>query len=145
MAENIANLRDFENAYGAARSGKFIEYPLNTEHLEADIAMKEVASYLRWRMSRLRAARALCCGGNNYQFMDVAQPMFKHAECDFGYMQPEYLYPGSYNGPGPGVYDPANFRFYDPEGELIGQLTWRKRGDNKWETEKLSYPDVSDE
>lgn len=145
LVEDIATLRDFENAYGAVRSGKRIEYPLETEHLEADFAMKEMEAYLRWRMSRLHAPRALCCGGNNFQFMDVAQPMFKHAECDFGYMQPVYSYPGSYNGPGPGVYGPANVRFYNAEGDLLGQLTWCKRGEHTWEHEKLSYPKVQEE
>ncbi|MFZ6642908.1 hypothetical protein ACO0LL_24530 [Undibacterium sp. TC4M20W] len=145
MAENIRSIRDFENAYEAVRSGKTVEYPRETENLDNEAALHEVKTLLQWRMSRRRAARALCCGGENYQFMDVSLPLFKHAECDFGYMEARYLWPGSYNGPGPGVNSPANIRLYDPEGELIGQLTWYKREENKWDTEKLSYPRAVEE
>lgn len=137
--EDIRSLRDFENAYGAVRSGKTVEYPIATENLDNEATLHEVKIFLQWRMSRGRVARALCCGDENYQFMDVAQPMFKHAECDFGYMEARYSLPGSYCGPGPGAYSPANIRLYDPEGELVGPLTWYKREESKWDTEKLNY------
>lgn len=139
LLKTIRSLRDFENAYGAVRSGKTVEYPNTTESLDKEAALHEVKIFLQWRMSRRRAARALCCGGENYQFMDVAYPLFKHAECDFGYMEAQYFFPGPYCGPGPGVISPANIRLYDTEGELIGQLTWHKQEENTWNTEKLSY------
>lgn len=140
IAEDIASLRDIENAYGTVRSGKPVEYPLETAYMDQDEAINRTRAYLRWRMSRQHKPRALCCGGHDFLYTDVAQPLFKHAECDFGYMEAKYLFFGSYCGTGPGVTSPANIRLYDTEGELLGQLTWHKREGNKWDTEKLSYP-----
>ncbi|MBI1771850.1 MAG: hypothetical protein HYR68_05810 [Burkholderiales bacterium] len=91
IVEDIKSVRDFENAYGAVRSGKIVEYPGTTENMDNEAALHEIKTFLQWRMSRRRTARALCCGGPNYQFMDVAQPLFKHAECDFGYMEAQYF------------------------------------------------------
>jgi hypothetical protein len=84
-----------------------VAYPLNTELMDSAEVEKEVGKYLRWRMERRHAARALCCGRSNFQFMDVAQPLFKHADCEFGVMEPVH-HIGSYNGPGPGVYSAAD-------------------------------------
>ena len=139
--EDIATVRDFENAYGALRSGKQIEYPFSSENLDTDVALSNMAVYLQWRMTRRHAPRALCCGGNRFQYMDVELPLFKHAECDFGYLKPWYLLPGPYNGPGPGIRSAANFRFYTPEGELAGQLTWYERQEEKWQSKRLAYPE----
>ncbi|MFZ6640818.1 hypothetical protein ACO0LL_13815 [Undibacterium sp. TC4M20W] len=137
-AEDILPLRDFENAYGAARAGKEIEYPVWSEYMDAQFAASEVGHYLRWRMTRRHAPRVLCCGGMNFQYLDVEQPLIKHAECEFGFIQGWYRI-GGFNGPGPGVYSAANIRLYDSEGGLIGQLTWRRKEINGWDTEKLSY------
>lgn len=139
IAEDIATLRDMENAYGAVRLGRPVEYPIATKFMDNADAECEVGKYLRWRMGRRHAARALCCGGSHFQFMDVAQPLFTHADCDFGVIEPVYNL-GSYNGPGPGVYSPANTPVYTGEGELIGVLTWRKVGDTTWRVEPLGYP-----
>ncbi|MFZ6679341.1 hypothetical protein [Undibacterium sp. Tian12W] len=144
-AEDIASLRDFENACGAVRSGKPVEYPLETEHMDQDMAISKIQSYLRWRMSRRHKPRALCCGGHDFLYTDVEQPLFKHAGCDFGSMEPQYWLPGSHNWQGPGISSPADIRIYDAEGELLGQLTWHKREENKWDTEKLSYPRAVEE
>lgn len=52
---------------------------------------------------------------------------------------------GSYNGSGPGISAPANIPLYDAEGELLGQLTWRKREGGMWDIEPLQYPQVADD
>lgn len=137
-AEDILSLRDFENAYGAARAGKEIDYPVNSEFLHAESIVGEVARYLKWRMTRRHVPRILCCGGTNFQYLDVAQPLIKHAGCEFGFIQGWYRIGSS--TPGPGYYSPAEFRVYDTEGVLIGQLTWRRRENEGWATEKLNYP-----
>ncbi|MFB9245825.1 hypothetical protein IV454_01580 [Massilia antarctica] len=139
VAEDIAPLRAFEGAYGAARAGQPVEYPAYTAYMKAPDALRELGDQLRWRMGRRHAARALCCGGLRYQWMDVAQPLLKHAECDFGFIEPR-IHIGSGCGRGPGVSSPANIRLYDPEGELIGQLTWRKEDGRIWEIEPMRYP-----
>ena len=139
LAEDILSLRDFENAYGAARAGKQIDYPLRSEHIDTAIIVSETAIYLNWRMSRRHAPRALCCGGTNFQYLDVAQPLLKHADCEFGFME-GLIHIGSHCGPAAGVNSPANIRLYDSEGELIGQLTWRNKIVDSFATEKLSYP-----
>ncbi|MBC3908002.1 hypothetical protein [Undibacterium umbellatum] len=138
-AEDILPLRDFENAYGAARAGKEIDYPLHSAFMDSEQVVSEVGHYLRWRMARRHAPRVLCCGGTNFQYLDVAQPLIKHAECDFGFIEGETLHIGPYCGPGPGVLSAANIRLYDSEGGLLGQLTWRRKETNGWDTEKLSY------
>ncbi len=137
-AEDILSLRDFENAYGAARAGKEIDYPVYSESMHAESIVGEVARYLNWRMTRRHVPRILCCGGTNFQYLDVAQPLIKHAGCEFGFIQGWYRIGSSI--PGPGYYSPAEFRVYDTEGVLIGQLTWRRRENEGWATEKLSYP-----
>lgn len=145
LVEDIASLRVFEDAYGAARNGRPLEYPVYSECMEAAEVVKKVGEHLRWRMGRRHPARALCCGGSRYQLMDVAQPILKHADCEFGFIEARYFI-GSYCGPGPGVRSPANIRVYDGEGVLIGQLTWRKDEEGLWDIEPLEYPSpVADE
>ena len=39
IAEDIRSVRDFENAYGAVRSGKTVEYPRETEYLDNEEAL----------------------------------------------------------------------------------------------------------
>lgn len=142
LVEDIASLPMFEGAYAAARSGRTVDYPADTQYMDAAQAITELGDKLRWRMARRHPPRALCCGGSRYQLMDVAQPVFKHAQCDFGIVAPEMAFAGPFNGPGPGVYSPANMRLYDAEGELIGRLTWHKREERMWEIEVLQYPPV---
>lgn len=145
LAEDIVSLCDMENAYGAVRAGRLVEYPLPTEFMDKADAEREVEKYLRWRMERRHPARALCCGGGRFQFMDVAQPLFKHADCDFGVIEPVPEYIGPYNGPGSGVYSPANEPVYSTEGDLIGLLTWRKVGESAWRVEPVRYPNATEE
>ncbi len=141
LAEDIEPLRVFEEAYGAVRRGLSIEYPTDTVFRDPAATEKNVAAYLGWRMGRRHPARALCCGGANYQFMDVAQPLLKHAECDFGFIEPGYFIGGYIPRP-PGIHEPANVRIYTPEGELFCLLTWYKRDEDIWEVAFTSYPPV---
>lgn len=141
IAEDIAPLRTIEAAYGAASRGQEVEYPIETCFTnDPHEAAAAVAPYLRWRMGRRHAARALCCGGTNFQFMDVAQPLLKHAECEYGFVEPRYWF-GSYCGPGPGVRSPANIPLFDAEGERIALLTWRRHTESGscWEAESSTY------
>lgn len=138
--EDIQPLRTFEDAYGAVRAGKDVEYPEETFNYDLPEAIDRIATYLRWRLGRAHPSRALCCGGTDYQFLDVEQPLLKHAECEFGVVEAVYPYSGPYNGPGPGVYSPANIRVFDGEGELIGRLTTRSLGGaTLWEVVPAAY------
>jgi hypothetical protein len=137
--EDILPAREIENACAAVRSGRHVEYPVNTEFMEPDQAQALVGAYLRWRMKRRRPARALCCGGVNFQFMDVAQPLIKHAECEFGFITGWYTI-NPCCGVGPGVYSAASIPLHDTEGELIGRLTWRQPGASVWQVEPAGYP-----
>lgn len=139
IVEDIESLRAFENACAAVRNGRVIEYPFMSEHLEAELARSEIDEYLNWRMGRRSAPRALCCGGENYQFMDVATPLLKHAECEYGFVEP-WTWIGSCNSMPPGIRSPANLRLYSSEGELIGLLTWRTPDRQHWQVEPLAYP-----
>ena len=139
VVEDILPVRAFEDAYGAARSGRQVDYPALTFYRDASEPVKEVGNYLRWRMARIHPARALCCGRSLYQLMDVAQPILKHDGCEYGFIEPWYQVSG-YNGPGPGVGRPANIRLFDAEGILIGQLTWRNDDERMWDIEPLQYP-----
>lgn len=139
IVEDIAPLRTFEAAYGAVKQGRPIEYPVETECYEPEAATELAGAYLRWRMERKRAARALCCGGSDYVLMDDAQPLIKHAECDFGFIEP-VSWIGPYNGAGPGIHSPANLRLYTSEGELAGVLTWHRREQGRWDVAPASYP-----
>ena len=143
LVENIEPLRAFELAFAAAKAGKQIEYPVATEYIDRQLALDVTEAFLRWRMERRHPARALCCGRTNYQFLDLAQPLLKHQECDFGVVEPRYIFSG-YNGPGPGVYSAANLRVYTGEGGLIGLLTRRTRGSDIWDVIPAAYP-VCDE
>lgn len=143
VVEDIAPLRAFEDAYGAVRAGRQVEYPIPSAWLEPEEMQDEFASYLRWRMSRRHVARALCCGRSNYQFLDVAQPLLKHQECDFGFITPR-TWLGGHNGPGPGVRAPANIRTYDAEGHLVGVMTWLDRASSTWTIEPAAYPLVEE-
>lgn len=145
LVEDIAPIRAFEDAYGAVRVGRSVEYPASTECLSAEQAQAEMAAYLRWRLERRHPARALCCGRTNYQLLDVAQPLFKHAGCDFGVVEPRYVIPGAGVGPGPGVYSAANIRVYNSEGVLIALLTWRARGSTTWAVVPAEYPQVDED
>ena len=71
--------------------------------------------------------------------MDVAQPLLKHQECDFGFIT-AWSWLSSHNGPGPGVRSAANIRLYDSEGQLIGLLTWWDRESASWAVEPAAYP-----
>jgi hypothetical protein len=139
LVENIEPLRAFELAFGAVKAGKQIEYPVSTEHMDRQAALDATESFLRWRIERHRPARALCCGRTNYQLLDVAQPLLKHQECDFGVVEPRYVF-SAYNGPGPGVYTAANVPVYTGEGRLIGLLTRRNRGSDIWDVIPAEYP-----
>lgn len=140
VVEDIRPLRTFEDAYGAVRAGKNVEYPEGTLNYDLPEAIDRIAAYLRWRLGRAHTSRALCCGGIDYQFLDVKQPLLKHAECDFGVVEAVYLYFGSYNGSGPGVYSPANIRVFNGEGDLIGLLTTRAWGGaTLWEVVPAAY------
>lgn len=137
--EDIEPLSTFEAAYAAVRRGLAFDYPFSSQIGEPAHHLAEVEAYLRWRMGRRRAARALCCGGSNYQLMDVAAPLFKHAECDFGVVEAGMSVVGSYNW-SPGISGPSNTRVYNAEGELIGLRTWLHSDRSTWTIEKLSYP-----
>lgn len=139
IVEDIAPLRAFETAYGKVRRGRPIEYPVATECYDQEVATELAGTYLRWRMGRKRTARALCCGGSRYIFMDDAQPLIKHAECDFGFVEPLTWF-GSYCGSGPGVRSPANLLLYTSEGELAGLLTWHRREEGRWDVAPALYP-----
>jgi hypothetical protein len=140
VVEDIAPLRAFEDAYAAVRAGRNVEYPQATEWQEPAAARDTIGAYLKWRLGRRHAARALCCGGVRFQFLDVEQPLFKHLDCDFGVIEPKPLFVGAFVGPGPGVYSAANFSVHDGEGKLIGRLTWRERGSSIWQVEPAHYP-----
>lgn len=140
LVEDIAPLRAFEDALGAVRSGRAVEYPTQTENLTPELAREEVEAFLRWRMDRRHAPRALCCGGLNYQLLDVPQPLLKHAECDFGVVEAQYFFPGSYCGPGPGVLAPANIPIFGAEGERLGTMTWVDRETGIWQVTPAAYP-----
>lgn len=141
VVEDIVTVRELENIYGAVRSGTVVEYPISTQYMTPEAAAQEVEPYLRWRMGRRHPARALCCGGVNFQVLDVEQPLFKHEGCEYGFIEGRYSIGGGC-GPGPGVRAPANIRLYDTEGELIGNLTWRKYQEDKWDVEPMTYPPV---
>lgn len=100
IVEDIASVRIFEVVYGTVKQGRTVQYPVHTECYERETANELAAAYLRWRLGRKHAARALCCGGSNYIFMDETQPLIKHAECDFGFIEPMFWI-GSYCGSGP--------------------------------------------
>lgn len=139
LVEDIAATRVFEDAYGAVRAGRSVEYPLQTEHLDLQQAQEELATYLRWRFARRHPARALCCGGTSYQFLDVAQPLLKHEGCDFGVVEPGYIIGGgTYRAPS--VDRPANIRVHSEEGDLIGLLTWQPHGPDTWDMVPTAYP-----
>jgi hypothetical protein len=144
IVEDIAPLRAFERAYGAVRAGRHVEYPVSTEGMSAQESSDAVGAYLRWRMGRRHLPRALCCGGTNFQHLDVETPLLKHQECDFGFIEGRFFISG-YNGPGPGVYGAANIRVYNGEGELVGRLTWRERPSNVWTVDPARYPQRSDD
>lgn len=139
LVEDIAPVRAFEDAYGAVKAGKVVEYPTPTENLSAPEAIAVTEAFLRWRMNRRSAPRALCCGRSDYQLLDVPQPLIKHAECDFGTVGPRYVF-SSFCGSGPGVYSPANIPVHDGEGELIGLMTMWDRETDTWEVAPLAYP-----
>lgn len=139
LVEDIKSLRTFEGAYAAVRAGQVVEYPTETMNFDASQAQDLIGTYLRWRMKRVHSSRALCCGGANYQYLDIPQPLLKHSECDFGVVEAQYLLPGSYNGPGPGVYSPANIRVFDSEGLLVGLLTTLSVGSMLWNVVPAAY------
>jgi len=144
LVEDIAPVRAFENAFGAVRAGRAVEYPLETDQRDPEEAREDVAAYLRWRLTRRHPARALCCGRTNFQFLDVAQPLLKHAECDFGVIEPRYTI-GSFNGSAPGTRSPANFPVHDGEGVLFGLLTWLHRDSGTWDFVPAAYPPFSED
>lgn len=138
LVEDIASLRIFEIAYSAVRSGRTVEYPLKTENLSPEQASDAIAPYLQWRLGRVHPPRALCCGGEKYQLLDVPQPLLKHADCEFGMVRPWFSI-SSYCGPGPGVYSPADIRVYSSEGLLTGRLTWFHRESTTWDVVQEKY------
>ena len=80
----------------------------------------------------------------NYQFMDVATPLIKHAECQFGSTNGMYIVSGgTYRTPG--IYSPIDVRIYTSEGDLAGLLTWRTPDKSHWKVEPLAYPPMVDE
>jgi hypothetical protein len=141
LVEDIAPLRVFEDAYGAVRCGREIEYPVFGEFWDQAGLQANVANFLRWRMERIHPARALCCGRSNYQLLDVATPLLMHEGCENGFIEPQYLI-ASYCGPGPGVYSAANYPVYDTEGVLIGRLTWRHRDARSWAVETARFDPI---
>jgi hypothetical protein len=144
IAEDIAPLRAFEDAYGAVRCGRTVEYPLYSEYWDPADVQQEIANLLRWRMGRIHQARTLCCGRSNFQFMDVAQPLLKHEGCEYGFIEPMIVVQ-SHCGPGPGVKSAANFYVYDPEGVLIGKLTWRNQDEVSWKVEPAMFAPIVEE
>lgn len=139
VVEDILALRVFENAYGSVRAGQSVEYPLHTEYMEPDAATSALEHYLRWRMGRSAAPTSLCCGGTDYQLMDVAQPLLQHAGCEYSTVVPQYWF-GPWCGSRTGVFHPANVRVYGPEGDLIGMLTWWHGERASWEVQAAAYP-----
>lgn len=136
--EDIAPLRILEDAYGMVRNARRVEYPFDTDGWDPVDAQRAIADYLRWRMDRRHAARALCCGGTDYQFMDVAQPLIKHAECEFGFVEAR-IYLGSSLRCTPGVHCRADIRLYSCEGDLAGLLTWYHQEQDVWDVEPAGY------
>lgn len=145
LVEDILPLRVMENAYGAVRKGQAVEYPVDTQFLDATDAQALLERYLRWRMNRRRPARALCCGGSNYQFMDVAQPLLMHEGCEHGHINGPSFWIGGWCGPGPGVRSVANIAVHDAEGELKARLTWYNSEDESWAIEPAAYRPVQAE
>jgi hypothetical protein len=138
FAEDIPAVRVFEEAYAAVRAGRPVEFPLETGHLDPPLVQEQVATYLRWRLLRRHPPRSLCCGGTNYLFMDVPQPLFKHEGCDFGFIESwGFIGGGVYRAPT--ALNPANIRVYSEEGDLIGLLTWQPNGPGSWNVIPAAY------
>jgi hypothetical protein len=144
LVEDIAPVRTFEAAYATVRAGKPIDYPIESAHWDPEDVEPVVAAYLSWRLQRGRPARALCCGRTSYQFLDVPQPLLKHAECDFGFIEAMYSIGGGVYRT-PGLYSPDHTRVYSPEGELLGRRTWWNRDEETWQVEAMSYPPVAED
>ena len=160
LVEDILPLREFENALGAVRAGHEVEYPVyyspprrirlrgpqhnresyrEGDRLEAERASYEAAAYLRWRMDRRHAPRALCCGGNRFQRLDDPSCKIRHADCEFGFIR-QWIH----IGPSASMHvGPANQRLYSAEGELIGLLTDSITipgvDEDIWKVEPLQY------
>lgn len=140
VVEDIAPLGVFEGAYAYVRSGRHVEYPISTEDLTPEEADDEVTAFLRWRMARRHAPRALCCGGARYHFMDLAQPLIKHAGCETGYVAKGGWHLGASIPIRIGLHSRVETRTYNAEGELIGLLTWYDRDSKVWGIEPAAYP-----
>ncbi|MDK2126999.1 hypothetical protein [Parachitinimonas caeni] len=143
LVEDILPLQDFENAYGAIRAGKSIEYPLHCRGKDAAEQIATCKALLEWRMNRIRPARALCCGGTQFLWMDTLQPLRRHADCEYGFIDPVW-YIGSFCGYAHGIHSPADYRVYDPEGELVGNLTWFNQEAGSWALQELRYAPTLD-
>lgn len=144
LVEDIASVRILETAYSAVRSGRTVEYPLDTENLSPEQARDAIAPYLQWRLGRVHPPRALCCGGGDYQLLDVAQPLLKHADCEFGMVVPWFSI-SSYCGSGPGIYSPADIRVYSSEGVLTARLTWFHRESVAWDVVQENYQQAEED
>lgn len=141
IVEDIPPLRAYEDAYAAARAGRAIAFPILSEFGDPE-SIRALEMYVRWRMGRRSAPRALCCGGSNYQLMDVATPLIKHAECEFGFIE-GMIQISSGVRRAPGIHSPFNMRLYNSEGELAGLLTWRTPDRQHWQVEPFAYPPVA--
>lgn len=137
--EDLGQLREYEYALGMARRGKTVKYPLYTTGYEPEREMQELELMLAWRMGRRNPARALCCGGQQYQLLDVRQPLIKHAECEYGFIG-NVIQIGGFNGPRPGTRSPANYLLHDAEGERIGLMTWYHESGDCWDVVPQPYP-----
>lgn len=131
LAEHIEPLRAFELAWGAARCGRSVDYPVNTQASDREASLAQIEPYLRWRMARRRPARTLCCNQPHYHRLNDRGASVRHSGCEHGTVEP-MLTIGTAGWKTPAPQQPRGSRLYDSEGHLLGQLTLWVEAEQGW-------------
>lgn len=143
LAEHIEPLRTFELAWGSARCGRTVDYPVNTQACDRDASLARLEPYLRWRMARRRPARTLCCGHAHFQRLNDRSSVMRHAGCEHGIVEPMLTVRSANWKQTP--HQPRGSRLYDSEGRLLGQLTVWVEAEHGWLLQPALSPSLDAE
>lgn len=114
-AEDLRDLRDYEQASAALKSGKAIEFPFASEFCDAATAAEIFSRHLALRLARGGPGLCVVCAGTDYVELGAHGPVLRHEPCDYGVLEPRF-HIGSVNDRG-NVH-----RLFDGQGRRIGRL-----------------------
>lgn len=143
LVEDIASLRAFEDAYGAVRCGRSIEYPVDSRNFDPQVVQEDVAHLLRWRMERVHRAGRYAAGDRIISLWTSRSHCSSTMAANSGLLNRESCLDLTTDPVQVYVAQPTSISTTKKEfWSECGRLTWWNQVENWWATESAEYDPI---